>query len=269
MLFAAVSVMLVYTSVGMVVAALIARPPTGPGFWRLTVLLALTGIGLGGGIRLSGLAAALPHPGSAAVLALAVASAALIVFGARKAVVEDERQSWLLALAAIAAVASIAVDPALQPATGTGAAETFVYVVGLLTVASALGSVLLAMLLAHWYLIEPRMPIAPLNRVLGLFLATEGIKLALVFAVVAIHLPAWNANDGGLLRAFVLGDALFVAVRATLGVLAPLVLGWMTWKTVQIRSIQSATGILYAAIVFVLFGEVISLYLSLSTGRPF
>ena len=87
--------------------------------------------------------------------------------------------------------------------------------------------------------------------------------------MVAIHLPEWTGNDGGLLRAFVLGEALFVAVRATLGVLAPLVLGWMTWKTVQIRSIQSATGILYAAIVFVLFGEVISLYLSLSTGRPY
>ncbi len=43
----------------------------------------------------------------------------------------------------------------------------------------------------------------------------------------------------------------------------------MTWKTVEIRSIQSATGILYAALVFVLFGEVISAYLSLATGQPY
>ena len=44
---------------------------------------------------------------------------------------------------------------------------------------------------------------------------------------------------------------------------------WMTWKTVEIRSIQSATGILYAAVVFVLFGETIRIYLSLATGQPY
>ncbi len=269
MLFAAVSVMLIYTSVGMVVAALVARPPTGPGFWRLTILLVLTGFGLGMGLRLSVLSAALPHPGRGSLLALAIASLLLIGFGARKAVAGNERHGWLLGLATIAAVASIVLDPTLRPATGAGTFESVVYVAGLFSIAMALGSVLLAMILAHWYLIEPRMPIAPLNRVLGMFLATEGVKLILLFAIVAIHLPGWNDTGGGLLRAFVLGDALFVAVRATLGVLAPIVLGWMTWKTVQIRSIQSATGILYAAIVFVLFGEVISLYLSLSTGHPY
>jgi len=269
MLFAAVSVMLVYTAVGMLVATLVARPPTGPGFWRLTILLILAGFGLGMGLRLSSLSTAPPHPGGASLLALGIASLTLIGFGARQGAAASERHSWLLGLATAAAVASMALDPALRPGVGASTFESVVYVTGLLSVATALGSALLAMILAHWYLIEPRMPIAPLNRVLGMFLGTQGIKLILLFAVVAIHLPGWIANDGGLLRAFVLGDALFVAIRATLGVLAPLVLGWMTWKTVQIRSIQSATGILYAAIVFVLFGEVISLYLSLSTGRPY
>ncbi|SVC87867.1 uncharacterized protein METZ01_LOCUS340721, partial [marine metagenome] len=50
---------------------------------------------------------------------------------------------------------------------------------------------------------------------------------------------------------------------------APIGLAWMTWKTVELRSIQSATGILYAAVVFVLFGETISIYLSLATGQPY
>ncbi len=269
MLFAAVSVMLVYTSVGMVAAAFVARPPTGPGFWRLTILLVLVGLGLGVGLRLSALRTALPHPTVESLVALGIASALLIGFGSRKAVDSNQHHRWLLGVATIAALASIALDPALRPTSGASTLETIVHVAGLLSIASALGSVLLAMILAHWYLIEPRMPVAPLNRVLGMFLGTEGIKLILLFAIIAIHLPDWTGNGGGLLRAFVLGDALFVAVRATLGVLAPIALGWMTWKTVQIRSIQSATGILYAAIVFVLFGEVISLYLSLSTGRPY
>ena len=84
MLFAAVSVMLVYTAVGMLVAALVARPPTGPGFWRLTILLILAGFGLGMGLRLSSLSTALPHPGGASLLALGIASLALIGFGARQ-----------------------------------------------------------------------------------------------------------------------------------------------------------------------------------------
>ena len=269
MLFAAVSVILVYTAVGMLATALVSRTPAGPGFWRLTILLILTGLGLGVGLRLSSLSTALPHPGGASLLALGLTSVALISFGALRAITGKERHVWLLGLATIAALTSITLDPALQPATPASTGEYVVYVAGLLSVAIALGSIMLAMILAHWYLIEPRMSIAPLNRVLGMFLATEGIKLILLFAVVAIHLPSWTNNGGSLLRAFVLGDALFIAVRATLGVLAPIALGWMTWKTVQIRSIQSATGILYAAIVFVLFGEVISLYLSLATGRPY
>ena len=122
---------------------------------------------------------------------------------------------------------------------------------------------------AHWHLIQPTMPVEPLNRVLRLFIGAELIELVLLAAIITIHWPEWASGPGGMMRAFVLGDALFVAVRLFLGVLAPLGLGWMTWKTVQIRSIQSATGILYAAIVFVLFGEVISLYLSLATGQPF
>ena len=102
-----------------------------------------------------------------------------------------------------------------------------------------------------------------------LFIGTEVLQLFLVGTIIVLHWQDWSSGPGGILRAFVLGDALFVAVRLFLGVLAPLALGWMTWKTVQLRSLQSATGILYAAIAFVLFGEVISLFLSLATGQPF
>jgi hypothetical protein len=154
------------------------------------------------------------------------------------------------------------------PTNASGIAAV-IFVIGRLTLTTAMGSVLLAMLLAHWYLIQPTMPIEPLNRVLRVFIATEVVQLLLVAIIVTLHWPEWSSAPGGVLRAFVLGDALFVAVRLFLGVLAPLGLGWMTWKTVQLRSLQSATGILYAAIAFVLFGEVISLFLSLATGQPF
>lgn len=270
MLVAAVALLFLFGSVGMLLAARLADPPTGPGFWRLIVLLILGGMGLGLGLRLSGLASHLPPVDARLAIAYGVCAVALIAFGVRTATFAGDASPGTrpLSVAAIAALAALLLDPVVFPPSG-GGAEQGVYALGMLSVATALGSVLLAMVLAHWYLIEPRMPVAPLNRVLALFLGTEILKLVLLVAVVAIHWPEWSGGEGGLLRAFVLGDALFVAVRATLGVLAPLGLGWMTWKTVQIRSIQSATGILYAAIVFVLFGEVISLFLQLSTGRPF
>ncbi|NKB90172.1 MAG: hypothetical protein GKS06_18350 [Acidobacteria bacterium] len=268
MLVAAISVLFLAGAIGMLVAAWLASPPTGPGFWRLSLLLIITGIGLGAGLRLVGLSTALPPMGALSLGLLAGSIVLLIAFGTALGNRPDAPRFALLGASAALALASLLTDPALVASQADGIALA-IFVVGRLTLTAALGSVMLAMILAHWYLIQPTMPVEPLNRVLALFLIAEVIELVLVGAIITLHWPEWAAAPGGIMRAFVLGDALFVAVRLVLGVLAPLGLGWMTWKTVQIRSIQSATGILYAAIVFVLFGEIISLYLSLATGQPF
>jgi len=268
MLAAAISVLFVCGAVGMLLSAWIASPPTGRGFWRLTLLLIVVGIGFGSGLRFVGLAPVLPPMGAVSIGLLGTAMLGLVVFGVGIGTAPKEPRFALLGVSAGLAIASLLTDPSLLPADAAGVAGV-VYVVGRLTLTTAMGSVLLAMLLAHWYLIQPTMPIEPLNRVLRLFIGTEILQLLLVGTIVTLHWQEWSSAPGGILRAFVLGDALFVAVRLFLGVLAPLGLGWMTWKTVQLRSLQSATGILYAAIAFVLFGEVISLFLSLATGQPF
>jgi hypothetical protein len=202
-------------------------------------------------------------------LALAVAAVATLLFLVGLQGDEEPRFLWLT-VAAAAGLSAVLTDPAVL----TGAAEISasgraLYRAGLFGVVPAVGGVLFAMLLAHWYLLEPRMPTAPLQRVLVFFAVTEVAILVSLGAVVAYHWPEWTTMDGGLMRAFTLGNALFVAMRGFLGVLAPIGLAWMTWKTVEIRSIQSATGILYAAVVFVLFGETICIYLSLATGQPY
>jgi hypothetical protein len=268
MLVAAVSVLFLAGATGMLVSAWVASPPTGPGFWRLSLLLIITGLGFGAGLRLVGLTTALPPMGALAIALLAGSIIALVGFGVALGTRPETPRFALLGISAGLGLAALLTDPSLLPANATGGAAV-IYVIGRLTLATTLGSVLLAMVLAHWHLIQPTMPVEPLNRVLRLFIGAELIELVLLAAIITIHWPEWASGPGGMMRAFVLGDALFVAVRLFLGVLAPLGLGWMTWKTVQIRSIQSATGILYAAIVFVLFGEVISLYLSLATGQPF
>jgi len=268
MLVAAISVLFVCGAVGMLLSAWIASPPTGPGFWRLTLLLIVTGIGFGVGLRFVGLTTALPPMGAVSIGLLSTAMLALVVFGIGVGTAPEAPRFTLLGLSAGLAIASLLTDPSLLPADASGI-PAVIFVLGRVTLTTAMGSVLLAMVLAHWYLIQPTMPVEPLNRVLRLFICTEILQLLLVGTIVTLHWQEWSGAPGGILRAFVLGDALFVAVRLFLGVLAPLGLGWMTWKTVQMRSLQSATGILYAAIAFVLFGEVISLFLSLATGQPF
>ncbi len=67
------------------------------------------------------------------------------------------------------------------------------------------------------------------------------------------------------------GVGLAVLRRGALGVgfVGPLVATVLAWKTVQIRSTQSATGILYIAMTLVLFGELTGLILSRGGGIMF
>ena len=62
---------------------------------------------------------------------------------------------------------------------------------------------------------------------------------------------------------------LFLGIRWGMGVLGPALATWMTWRTVQIRSTQSATGILYIGMTLVLFGELSAMILSHDAGLIF
>lgn len=62
--------------------------------------------------------------------------------------------------------------------------------------------------------------------------------------------------------------AVFLALRWLAGLLVPLVLVRLTWLTLQVPNTQSATGILYAAVILVLIGELTSLVLSAGAGYP-
>jgi hypothetical protein len=59
---------------------------------------------------------------------------------------------------------------------------------------------------------------------------------------------------------------LFLAIRWVVGLAGPTLATYLAWKTVQIRSTQSATGILYIAMILVLFGEVTATALSHRSG---
>ena len=63
-------------------------------------------------------------------------------------------------------------------------------------------------------------------------------------------------------------DGIFVWMRLLFGIVGPLSLIGFIWKTVEIRSTQSATGILYVQLLLVMSGELLATYLRVAAGLP-
>jgi hypothetical protein len=123
------------------------------------------------------------------------------------------------------------------------------------TSAALLGTALTAMLIGHSYLIAPSMSLTPLLSLLAMLCGA--ILLRGLADGYALYLwtgeHSWSKVGNDIL--------LWLPVRWLVGLVAPLVLGWMAWQTARIRSTQSATGILYVVVIFCFLGELTSLLL--------
>ncbi|HVZ79543.1 MAG TPA: hypothetical protein VHE12_01935 [bacterium] len=135
-----------------------------------------------------------------------------------------------------------------------------------LSSALLLGSVTLAMMLGHWYLVTPKLSIAPLKRYSNSYILLT-VWMALLIAGGYWSSKAVQESQG--LPLFVREEFIFILFRVAWGLLPPLGMAYWIWETVRTRSTQSATGILYAAMVCTLMGEAMGLYLTLRTGLPF
>jgi hypothetical protein len=128
---------------------------------------------------------------------------------------------------------------------------------GALASIGLLGSVNLAMLLGHWYLVVRGMAIDPLKRLtIATLVATVTRVAVVVVALVVGHSPAIRA------------EMLFFLMRAGWGLLGPLLLYPFVWGTVKIRSTMAATGILYVDVVAVIIGEVLAGWLATIVHVP-
>jgi len=160
------------------------------------------------------------------------------------------RASAALLGAAYLAAAILAYHAAIRPSHLAWS------IAGALASIALLGSVNLAMLLGHWYLVVRGMSIDPLKR---LSMATLVAAIAKVLLVVVVIAAAWPPP--------VLRD-IFFWMRAGWGLLGPLALFPMVWGTVKIRSTMAATGILYVDVVAVIIGEVLGGWLSALAHLP-
>ncbi len=153
---------------------------------------------------------------------------------------------------------------------------------GAFTVASffaaalALGGVLTAMWLGHWYLVTPALSEKPLQFATTLVLL--GVLAQVVFAFTAgpstatanaqvqqppvtpvIVAPTQTANShvkpaNAPVYTPLSTDAIGW-IRVLVSFIMPLVLGGLAWKLIRDRSFQSATGMLYLVVVCTLAGE--------------
>jgi hypothetical protein len=126
-----------------------------------------------------------------------------------------------------------------------------------------LGATLTAMLLGHHYLTAPAMTTKPFMR--ALVMMAWGLGARCLLAGIGL----WSGQSGHVgpgASGIEISPAIFLAVRWGLGFVAAGISLYMTWRTAQIRSTQSATGILYVTMIFVLFGEVTSLVLARRDG---
>ncbi len=125
----------------------------------------------------------------------------------------------------------------------------------------ALGASLVGLSLGHWYLVSPSMSVEPLVQVN--FLATAAVAAQVALQPLLLLLPGLPDNRLALLFT---DYVLFLGVRWVFGLAVPLVVGFMTWRTARIRSLDSATGLLYIMAALILTGEIVARTLFLLSG---
>jgi hypothetical protein len=220
-------------------------------------------------LGLSALAALLSRVAAPAAFWWAVATAVLSYVGSVCWLYEKRRAGVTLlvvvALAAIIGALLINGSSNLGPAGSAVAAGLPSALPGVLrtlqsiTSGLLLGTTMAAMLLGHWYLNAPGMELAPLRRLL----IAMAVAVTLQAALCGVGL-ALEASQHALSTQ----DWLFLLLRWSFGLIGVLILIGLTWKTLEIPNTQSATGILYVAVMGVFVGETMSLLLSAESVFP-
>jgi hypothetical protein len=170
--------------------------------------------------------------------------------------------SVLLVSAIATGLISIATDSlAFTRLMALGGWEHWVLMINHLAATALLGSVMLTMVLGHWYLVIPRLSIEHLARLTNVLIAAIIIRIiTMVFSLVILQVEQ-SLPLAAVMRELMVGQAMFFWPRILFGVFVPVILAVMIRSTVQIRHTQAATGLLYLAVVALLFGEFFSKFL--------
>ncbi|HVL80871.1 MAG TPA: hypothetical protein VM840_04690 [Actinomycetota bacterium] len=189
----------------------------------------------------AGLAAAFSFAGDRAWPAWVLAGAALLAYLA----IYRRLDHLVGVAAALAGVGSlVATVPSADPRAWAVAGGT----------AWLLGAVTNAMLLGHWHLNQPRLGTGPLRRLVWLLWAGLVVFVA---AAAAMVVSSWgDGSTAGFAGVTGIAFAVFTAVLTA-----------MVHHLVKTRSIMSATGILYLAVLLCFVSAFTGVLGALSLGR--
>ena len=130
--------------------------------------------------------------------------------------------------------------------------------------AGLLGIVTYAMVLGHWYLVVPKLSERPLVIATIVLWIIMAIKLVWSSLDVVSNLEYFTPDTvKGAGYSF---NVLLLTMRVAWGYLVVGVMSWFAWRLIRMRSIQSATGMLYAMTFFVLVGELMAQYMFIKYG---
>jgi hypothetical protein len=189
---------------------------------------------------------------------LATLAAVLSFFGAACWLYEAKSSGramlWLVAACALAAAL---VGQSLDATTSD---FTIWRSIAVATSGLVLGLTLAAMLLGHWYLNAPGMELAPLRRLLAAAAIAVGVQA--MISGIGLAAEVSTGIDVSL------NWLLFLVLRWSFGLCGVLALLWMAWRTLEVPNTQSATGILYVAVIGVFVGELAAALLSAESAFP-
>ncbi|MEA2646613.1 MAG: hypothetical protein QOE92_1696 [Chloroflexota bacterium] len=120
--------------------------------------------------------------------------------------------------------------------------------------AVTIGTVTTAMLLGHWYLVVPNLSTRPLFILLGVLAAAlvlQGVLAGVALALLAGQSSVASVSD------IVSGDySLPFWMHVAAGIALPLLITGLAFQSTRMRSLMSATGLLYVAVVLALVGQI-------------
>ncbi len=125
--------------------------------------------------------------------------------------------------------------------------------------AAVLGATLTGMLLGHWYLTTPTMSIGPLSWFTwALAIAAIG---RLIMTSISLSRFGFASQD--------LVHLLWLIVRIVGGIIVPLAAAVVVARILKYRNTQSATGVLFAALILVFMGEMTAALLERDLRIPY
>lgn len=188
----------------------------------------------------------------------AVALFTLLSFGASLRLTRGGRAVWLGGAAVLAGIAAMAIGAFGWTGGSTLSASVFVQ---FLALSAVTGGSLAGVVLAHWYLVTPRISERPLLLTTRLLMWAIGIQLLVFWAWLAAGIPT-----GEPFEALTGDNAVFVWLRLSVGLIFPFVLVWMAYKTALTRSMESATGLLYIEFAAVMASTIVAAGLYFGEG---